>query len=57
METLFLSVALILVTTKTFGIICNKIGMPAVLGYIIAGIILGPMVLNLAYSSPEIKLL
>ncbi|MDH6604321.1 Kef-type K+ transport system membrane component KefB [Bacilli bacterium PM5-9] len=57
METFFLILALILVSTKTLGILCSKIGLPAVLGYIVAGIILGPMVLNIAHSGDEIKFL
>ncbi|MDL2211435.1 cation:proton antiporter [Erysipelotrichaceae bacterium OttesenSCG-928-M19] len=54
---LFLSLAIILVSTKVLGMLCNKIGMPGVLGYILAGIILGPMVLNVVSSTSEIKLL
>lgn len=39
--TFFLSLALILFTTKLFGIIMKKIGMPQVLGALCAGILLG----------------
>lgn len=39
--TFFLSLALILFTTKVLGIVMKKIGMPQVLGSLLAGIILG----------------
>lgn len=36
--------AIVLVTTKLFGLLFRKIGLPQVLGYIIAGIIIGPAI-------------
>lgn len=48
---LFLSVSLMLLSAATLGEIARKLHQPAVLGEIIAGIILGPTVLG--YISPE----
>ncbi|MDE5943838.1 MAG: hypothetical protein K2H30_06505, partial [Clostridia bacterium] len=36
--------AIILFTTKLLGLVFRKIGLPQVLGYIIAGIIIGPAI-------------
>ena len=36
--------ALILLFTKLFGLLFRKIGLPQVLGYIIAGIVIGPAI-------------
>lgn len=46
MEKILLDIALILIATKTGGIISRKFKMPEVLGALIAGVILGPMVWN-----------
>ncbi|MDE7265804.1 MAG: hypothetical protein K2N52_05975, partial [Clostridia bacterium] len=44
--------AIILFTTKLLGLVFRKIGLPQVLGYIIAGIIIGPAIFGdlLGYS-------
>ena len=36
--------AIILLTTKILGLVFRKIGLPQVLGYIIAGILIGPAI-------------
>lgn len=57
MEKTLLSIVLILVSTKMGGIISRKFKMPEVLGALIAGVILGPVVLNLVQYDENIKLL
>jgi len=37
-------IAIILFSTKVLGLVCRRIGLPQVLGYIIAGIIIGPAI-------------
>ena len=41
-----LDIALILLGTKAFGLFTRKLRMPAVVGALIAGILLGPAILN-----------
>jgi Kef-type K+ transport system membrane component KefB len=48
---------LILIFTKIGGIISRKIKMPEVLGALVAGVILGPVVLNLVEYNDDIRLL
>ena len=57
MEKTLLSIILILVFTKTGGLISKKLKMPEVLGALIAGVILGPVVLNLVPYDDNIRLL
>lgn len=57
MEKTLLSIVLILIFTKVGGIISRKIKMPEVLGALIAGVVLGPVVLNLVEYNDDIKLL
>ncbi|WP_368488906.1 cation:proton antiporter [Clostridium sp. BJN0013] len=57
MEKALLNIVLILVFTKTGGIISRKMKMPEVLGALIAGVILGPVVLNIVQYDDNIKLL
>lgn len=57
MEKVLLSIVLILVFTKIGGIISKKFKMPEVLGALLAGVVLGPMVLNLVTYDGSIKLL
>lgn len=57
MEKTLLTIALILIATKTAGIISRKLKMPEVLGALIAGVILGPVVLNAVQYDADIKLL
>ena len=57
MEKTLLSIVLILAFTKIGGIISRKLKMPEVLGALIAGVILGPVVLNIVQYDSDIKLL
>jgi Kef-type K+ transport system membrane component KefB len=57
MEKTLLSIVLILIFTKIGGIISRKLKMPEVLGALIAGVILGPVVLNIVQYDDNIKLL
>lgn len=57
MEKTLLSIVLILIFTKIGGIISRKLKMPEVLGALIAGVILGPVVLNIVHYNDDIKLL
>jgi len=49
----FLSVAIVLVVARLFGIAATKIGQPRVMGEVIAGIVLGPSLLGLI--SPNLQ--
>lgn len=55
-ETLF-EIAVILIATKSGGIAARRMRMPEVLGALIAGVLLGPAVLNIAAYGSGIKLL
>lgn len=44
-------IALILLVTKVFGLLTKRIGMPQVVGALIAGIVLGPAVLNILHGT------
>ena len=57
MEKTLLDIALILMFTKIGGIISRKLKMPEVLGALVAGVILGPVVLNIVQYDANIKLL
>ncbi|NMM63100.1 cation:proton antiporter [Clostridium sp. P21] len=57
MEKTLLSIVLILIFTKIGGIISRKLKMPEVLGALIAGVVLGPVVLNIVQYDDNIKLL
>ncbi|AKN29722.1 potassium transporter [Clostridium carboxidivorans P7] len=57
MEKTLLNIVLILIFTKIGGIISRKLKMPEVLGALIAGVILGPVVLNIVQYDDNIKLL
>ncbi len=48
-----LQLAIILVTTKVFGIIMRKLGLPQVLGYIIAGILVGASIWENIFNVPS----
>ncbi len=45
--------AIILFSTKFFGIVMRKLGFPQVLGFIIAGILIGPAIWGMLYLIPE----
>ncbi|SHO42889.1 cation:proton antiporter [Anaerocolumna xylanovorans] len=57
MENALLSIALVLIATKLGGMIIEKFKMPEVLGALLAGVILGPMVFNAVPYDDNIKLL
>lgn len=57
MNKTLLDIALILIFTKTGGIISRKFKMPEVLGALLAGVILGPVLFNLVHYDDNIKLL
>ena len=42
-----IDIALILLTTKVFGMITKRLQMPQVVGALIAGLVMGPAMLNL----------
>jgi len=57
MDEILLDIALILVFTKIGGLVSRKFKMPEVLGALLAGVILGPVVLNLVHYDDSIELL
>lgn len=48
-------IAIILLSTKIFGLITRKLHMPQVVGALLAGLILGPAVLNILHETEFIK--
>lgn len=54
---IFLYIGIILIFTKVFGMMTRKIHLPQVVGALIAGIVLGPSVLNVIPDTSEIDLL
>lgn len=50
-----LDIAVILLMTKVFGLFSRRLQMPSVVGALIAGIILGPAVLNIVQPSQLIN--
>lgn len=50
-----LHLALVLLATKGCGLLVKRLGQPAVLGEVLAGIIIGPSLLNLVPPSQSIK--
>lgn len=57
MHRIYLDLAIILISTKIGGMISNKFKMPSVLGALIAGVLIGPSVLNIVQDSEGLKLL
>ena len=57
MEKVLLNIALILAATKIGGLISRKLKMPEVLGALLAGVALGPVILNLVQYDDNVKLL
>lgn len=57
MEKTLLDIVLILLFTKIGGILSKKLKMPEVLGALVAGLVLGPIVLNLIQFDDNIRLL
>ncbi len=56
-HTLFLHIAIILIAGKLFGTLFKKLGVPAVLGEVFAGVILGQSLLGIIPLSEAIKVL
>ena len=52
-----LQLAIILFASKTLGILMRKLGLPQVLGFIIAGVLVGPAIWGLFFEIPENTLL
>lgn len=57
MEKVLLNLALILVTTRFGGLLSRKAKMPEVLGALLAGVIIGPVCLNIVNYDSNIRLL
>lgn len=57
MHQIYLDLAIILISTKIGGMLSNKFKMPSVLGALIAGVLIGPSVLNIVQDSEGLKLL
>ena len=53
----FLELAVILITAKLFGYLATRIGMPAALGQLVGGIIIGPSILHLVSYSEDVHLI
>ncbi|MFQ3575580.1 MAG: cation:proton antiporter [Cytophagales bacterium] len=53
----FTNLLILLVTARIFGEIFERFKQPAMIGEIIAGIILGPSILNLIHRTEEIKII
>jgi Kef-type K+ transport system membrane component KefB len=53
---LLLSVLVILVVARVFGEVAERLGQPCIIGEIIAGVALGPSVLNLIIPGPETEM-
>lgn len=47
----FLDLAIILICTKLFGLISRKVHLPEVVGALLAGILLGPTILNIVHET------
>ncbi|WP_312159078.1 cation:proton antiporter, partial [Oscillibacter sp.] len=52
-----LDVALIILVTKLFGMLSKRVDMPEVVGSLIAGLLLGPSLLNLVQPSDFLSML
>ena len=52
---IFLSLVLILVVARLAGMLSRRLGLPAVLGELLAGLALGPTLLNLVSLSPTLE--
>jgi len=57
MENYLLELAIILIATKAFGLVMRRIGMPQVVGALIAGILIGPVVLNIVQPSQVLNII
>lgn len=55
--TILLELAIILFFTKLFGIITKKLGLPQVVGFLIAGLLVGPCVLKWVRPSDTLRII
>jgi Kef-type K+ transport system membrane component KefB len=54
---LFTNLLLLLVFSRIFGEILERFNQPAMIGEILAGIILGPSILNIIHRTEEIRII
>lgn len=54
--TILLEFAIILLFTKLFGIIVKKLGLPQVVGFLLAGLLIGPCLLNWVHPTETLKI-
>ena len=54
---LIISIFLILTTAWLLGLVFSRFGLPAMLGELLAGVILGPPLLGIVASSPGLEML
>jgi Kef-type K+ transport system membrane component KefB len=52
---LFTTLLLLLIVARVAGEATERLGQPAMIGEILAGVLLGPSVLNLLHISPELQ--
>lgn len=57
MYNIFLSIAIILISTSIGGALSKKINMPQVLGALVAGVVIGPSLLGIVKYNADLKLL
>lgn len=55
--TILLELAIILFSTKLFGIVAKKLGLPQVVGFLIAGLLVGPCVLKIVHPSDTLRII
>jgi Kef-type K+ transport system membrane component KefB len=55
--TLIFSLLIILVVAKIFGEIAERFGQPSMIGEVLAGVLLGPSLLNVVHNTAELKVL
>ncbi len=55
--TILLELAIILLATKTFGLIMKKLGLPQVVGALLAGILIGPTLIGIVNPSQPLKVI
>ena len=56
MYSVFRNLAIIMISAKFFGVVARKCKAPQVVGEIIAGLLIGPCLLNLVHTSDTIEI-
>ena len=56
MYSVFRNLAIIMISAKFFGLVARKCKAPQVVGEIIAGLLIGPCLLNLVHTSDTIEI-